>query len=116
MNSAIIKTGYTASVVVGLVLWSLAALVTDKKEPWDSESYWTLYYPLSLILSIGLGFAFPERVWRWALTLQLMQIVIMLFTTDSYTLLPLGLIFLAVLALPGILCASLGAVLRRRFG
>ena len=104
---------HVPSGMVGLALWTMTALVTGKGEPWDASTYWTVSYPLAIFGSAVLGFLFPERAWRWAATLMLMQFVVMVAMGSGLGLLPLGLIVLAVLAAPAALAAVLAAKLRR---
>jgi hypothetical protein len=104
---------HVLSGVAGLALWAMTAVVTGKREPWDANTYWTVSYPLAIFGSAVLGFLFPQRAWRWAATLMLMQFVVMITMGSGLGLWPLGLIVLAVLATPAALAAVLAAKLRR---
>ena len=104
---------HVLSGMAGLALWAVTAAVTGKREPWDAGTYWTVSYPLAIFGSAVLGFLFPERAWRWAATLMLMQFVVMVAMGSGLGLLPLGLIVLAVLAAPAALAAVLTAKLRQ---
>jgi len=99
-----------SAIVLGLALWTAAALLGHRAEPWDAPSYWTIAYPAAAILAGALGFAFPQRPWRWALVLMFMQLPVMIAGGSDFSLLPMGLILMAALALPGIglayLCAG----------
>lgn len=99
--------------VAGLALWTITAAVTGKREAWDTDIYWTVSYPLAVIGSAALGFLFPERPWRWAVMLMLMQFVVMIAMGSGLGLWPLGLIVLAVLAAPAAFAGVLAARLRR---
>jgi hypothetical protein len=103
---------HVLSGMAGLALWTMTAVVTGKREPWDADTYWTVSYPLAVIGSV-LGFLFPERAWRWAAVLILMQFVVMIAMGSGLGLWPLSLIVLAVLAAPAALAAVLAARLRR---
>lgn len=105
--------GWAIALGTGLILWSAASYVAGGGEPWDSGTYWTGAYPLAVIMAAALGFAFPERSWRWALGIMLAQLPVMLATGSGFGLLPLGFVLLGVLSLPAILTAKLGAWLRR---
>lgn len=104
---------YAAAAFLGLVLWTGTALLGKRIEPWDSPHYWTLAYPAAMVLCGGLGLVFPERPWRWALTLMFMQLFVMIAGGSGFSLLPMGLVLMAVLALPGIGLAYLCAWARR---
>ena len=104
---------HVLSGMAGLALWAATATVTGKREPWDAGIYWTVSYPLAIFGSAVLGFLFPERAWRWAATLMLMQFVVMIAMGSGLGLWPLGLIVLAVLAAPAAFAGVLAARLRR---
>lgn len=93
-------------------MWVVTTVVSGRNEAWDSPLYWAVAYPLALASSFSLGYFAPERPWRWALTLMLVQPVVMVLMTGGGSMLPLGLALFAILALPGVWLARLGA--RRR--
>ena len=104
---------HVLSGMTGLALWTMTAIATGKREPWDAETYWTVSYPLAVFGSAILGFLFPERAWRWAAMLMLMQFVVMIAMGSGLGLWPLSLIVLAVLTAPAALAGVLAARLRR---
>ena len=106
--------GYGSAVVLGLLLWTMAAALGKRAEPWDAPDYWTLTYPAAIALSGALGFAFPERAWRWPLALMFMQLPVMIAGGSDFSLLPMGLILMAVLALPGLGLAQVCAWARAK--
>ncbi len=98
------------AVVLGATLWLTTAALSGKREAWDSAMYWLLAYPISLLACAYLGYANPERPWRWALVLFEAQLIAMCFRNGELGgLLPLGIVLFAILALPGVLVASLAA-------
>jgi peptidoglycan/LPS O-acetylase OafA/YrhL len=102
--------------VAGVVLWIAASVMSGKREAWDADIYWTVAYPVALALCGLLGIVWPRKPWRWALALFLFQFVGMAIRNGELGgLWPLGLILLAVLSLPGMLVAQLGARFRSRF-
>ena len=105
---------YLFAAAGGLALWSATALLGGRTEPWDNGSYWTISYPLALIGAAMLGYVFPSRPWRWALVLVYSQVLVMLAAGSGFGLLPLGLVLLAILCLPALALAGLGAHLRLR--
>lgn len=97
----------------GALLWLGTALVSGRSEAWDSPLYWSVAYPLCLLLAGVLAYFEPVRPWRWALAVMLVQPFVMLLTSgSSLSLLPLGLFLFAILALPPIAVAQ--AVAKRR--
>src|SRR2546423_1275816 len=103
---------HLTSIMLGLALWTVAAMLGKHAEPWDAPGYWTIAYPAAIALSGLLGYLFPERPWRWAALLMLMQLAVMFMGGSDFSLLPLGLVLLAVLTLPAAALASLCARLR----
>ncbi len=103
---------YALAIAAGAALWLATSLATGKAEAWDSSVYWSVAYPVAIALSGALGFAFPHRPWRWAFAVMLSQAAVMMFGGAGLGLLPLGLVLLAALSLPGIVLASLAARLR----
>lgn len=99
---------------VGAALWIAIAAAGATNEPWDAPIYWGVGYPAALALAGTLGFAWPDTAKAQALVLFAMQLPVMLANGAGFSLLPLGIIAIAVLALPAILVAVLAARLRRR--
>jgi hypothetical protein len=98
--------------ISGLLFWSMAVVASGRREPWDSDAYWTLYLPLAVLLAFAFGMLFPDRAWRWALVVIFMQLPVMLAGGSGMGLLPLGIVLLLILSLPAILAAMLGAGMR----
>jgi len=88
---------------------------SGRREAWDSPLYWSAAYPLCIALAALLAYAAPERPWRWAFAVMLVQPVVMVLTSGGdFGLLPLGLFLFAILALPPIVAARLCSSLRLR--
>ena len=103
------------AVAIGMVLWWGASLLSGRREAWDGPVYWTLAYPLALAACAGLGYARPERPWRWALLLFEGQFVAMCVRNGELgNLWPLGMAVFTVVALPGVAAAQVAARLRMR--
>ena len=102
------------SILAGLLLWSAAAHVSEKREPWDSELYWTLFYPLAVLLSGIFRAVFAQRPWRWALCVIFAQLAVMAASGSGFGLLPLGAVMLAILSVPAVGAALLAARFFRR--
>lgn len=119
MNKNVNKTAITLIYAIALIggagLWIAASVISGRSEAWDSLLYWNVAYPLAIALAGILGYMAPEKPWRWALAVMLVQPVVMMITTStSFSLLPLGLILFAVLALPAIVIAGLGSYMKIR--
>lgn len=103
---------YTLSITTGLLVWVAAAHIGQEREPWDSELYWTLFYPLAVLICGILGAVFPERPWRWAICVIFSQLLVM--AGAGLGLLPLGAVMLAILSVPAAGAAMLAGKLFRR--
>ena len=98
------------SAVIGFALWFGTSVLTGKREPWDASAYWAVAYPLALVACALLGYASPERPWRWVLALFAGQFIAMCVRNGELGgLWPLGLALFGILALPGILAAKVAA-------
>lgn len=102
MNDRTVKIAYMLAIIGGAVLWQATAMISGKAEAWDASSYWTVTYPLSIILSGWLGYQFPEKPWRWGFSVMFGQAGMMILSNSDYSLLPLGLILFSLLALPAV--------------
>lgn len=107
------RLAYTVALVSSTVLWTATSALSGRREPWDWGGYWTVSYPIALLLAGVLGSLFPQRPWRWALVVIFSQMIVMLIGGSGLGLLPLGLVLLGVLSLPAIVAAKLGARMRR---
>ena len=107
------RTIYLIAGLLGAAIWQTTAIVSGRREAWDSTLYWTLAYPACLVIVGVLGYIAPARPWRWALVLMLAQAVTLAVFASSFGLLPLGMILFGVLAIPPAIVASMGAALRK---
>jgi peptidoglycan/LPS O-acetylase OafA/YrhL len=106
----------TIAAVAGMVLWISASFISGKKEAWDAGVYWTVAYPVAIVLSGLLGLFYPKGAWRWPLALFVFQFVGMVVRSGELgNLWPLGLLLFVVLSVPGILAAMGATWLRARF-
>ncbi len=110
------RLAYGIAIVAGTALWLTASAIGGKAEPWDSSIYWTVAYPVAIVLAGFLGYVFPQRPWRWAVVVIFMQAAVMVIAGSGFGLLPLGLILLTVLSLPAVALAWLAAKVRLRRG
>ena len=108
MNRSSTAVPYTIAVAAGALLWAVGSAVSDRREAWDSGTYWTIFYPAAITASAILAYLFPERPWRWCLALFAAQFVTMVvLAREIGSLAPLGLVLFGILALPAIGAAKL---------
>lgn len=109
-------SAYSVAAVVGAAGWLGISQITQRREAWDSDLYFSVFFPLAAAVIAILAFLAPERPWRWAFTPFAAQAIVMTLQDPSASLLPLGLIMFGILGAVCMIPANLGAALRRRLG
>ncbi|MBY0545254.1 MAG: hypothetical protein K2Q14_06890 [Gammaproteobacteria bacterium] len=112
MNDRAVKIAFTLALIGGAVLWQATATISGKTEAWDAPSYWSVTYPLSILLAGCFGYQFPEKPWRWGFSIMFGQAGMMMLFSSSFGLLPLGLILFGLLGLPAAAFAQIVARIR----
>lgn len=106
-------TRAAAAFGVGAIYWWAAAEIGAVAEPWDAPHYWTVAYPLSLLLAVIIGAISRPAAWLQGAVLILAQGAVVIARAAPGPLWPVGLLFLIVLTVPGAIAAALGARLTR---
>ncbi|WP_431300774.1 hypothetical protein [Tabrizicola sp. BL-A-41-H6] len=111
-------TALFVPLALGTLLWSGIGLAAFPRELWDVAEFWTVW-PAAIVLTGVCGFVWPGHALRHAgLAFGALPVVMLatgLATGSSFSLLPLGLVAMAALALPGaILAAATGWLARQR--
>lgn len=106
--------GYGVAAVAGCVLWILAVTIGDRDEAWDSPVYWTVSYPLAIVIAGAIAWRLPEKPWRWGAAIMFSQAAVLAITSGGFGLLPLGLVLFAFLAIPPIALGYVTSGIRRR--
>ncbi|MBD0316771.1 MAG: hypothetical protein ICV75_08775 [Nitrospiraceae bacterium] len=107
---------YGTAFVSGILIWVLVSILSGRREAWDSDLYFTLGIPVLCLVAGVLGFAEPQRPWRWGLVPVSGQCTWMLLTQGVGNLFPLGLLVFGPFAIPPVITARLGAAIARRMG
>lgn len=100
---------YPIAILCGAASWVLVALASGRKEAWDSGLYFSAGIPALCLLSLVLGFLQPQRPWRWGALPFAGQFAAMLLMQGPGSLLPLGIVVFAVLSIPAVITARIGA-------
>ncbi|MDF0645832.1 MAG: hypothetical protein P0111_17530 [Nitrospira sp.] len=105
---------YGVAIAAGMIVWMLVVSFSGRLEAWDSELYFSVGIPAVCLVACILGYVEPERPWRWGIVPLIGQASWMLLSQGAGNLLPLGLVMFAILSIPSILAARLGATLANR--
>lgn len=84
-------------------------LVTGRNEAWDDGSYYVLGIPIMCLVAFRLGYRFPLKSWRWALSMAGGQTLGALVGGSSLSLLPFAVIFMVIISTPQFIAAAYGA-------
>ncbi len=84
------------------------------REAWDSEQYWTIGLPAMLAVAFVGGFIARAQPWVIGYAPFAGQAVGMAVESGEFGLLPLGMILMGVVGLPGVGLAFLGMRLGKR--
>ena len=86
--------------LMGGLYWQLVCQIAGVAEPWDAAGYWTLWYPVSLLLSGIAGWLRKSHGWYAGALLTFAQLPIRWINNDTDVLWPVALLFLGLLAVP----------------
>lgn len=115
MNRSNGHVPYVLAIAAGAIIWAVGSAVSDRREAWDSGSYWMIFYPAAIATCGFLGYLYPERPWRWCIALFAAQFVTMaLLSGEIGNLAPLGLIMFGILSLPAIGVAKVTSGMGRK--
>ena len=87
--------------------WQYICYVSAVGEPWDADAYWTIWYPVSLVLSALAGFLLRSRWGLAGIIVTGAQLPVMWMNNGTGPLLMVGLIMLCGLSIPAGLVAML---------
>jgi hypothetical protein len=106
---------YLIATLCGAAIWILVTLASGRKEAWDSSLYISAGIPAVCLLAFALGFFEPQRSWRWGVLPFVGQFASMLAMEGPGNLLPLGIVAFAVLSIPAIVAARVGALIATKW-
>jgi hypothetical protein len=100
---------YVASFIAGLAICLSIALISGRKESWDAPIYFTIGIPAMCVVIFIISYRFPQRAWRWALSMAVGQSVAMVLGGGSASLWPLAIIAMTVVSLPQFIVARVAS-------
>ncbi len=105
---------YAATAICGLVVYLAVTVATGKNEAWDSAAYYVIGMPLMCAAAFVIGYLFPVKPWRWALSMACGQAIGASLHGSSLGLLPFAMIFMAIISVPQLVAAVIGSRLSRK--
>jgi hypothetical protein len=98
---------YAVSFITGLAICLFITLTSGRREAWDSPEYFTIGIPTMCLVMFVISYRFPQRAWRWALSMAIGQSVAMVLGGGSASLWPLAMIAMTIVSLPQFIVAMI---------
>ena len=105
---------FAVSALGGFLVCLVMSMATGRKEAWDSGVYFSVGIPVMCALMFAISHRFPDRAWRWTLSMAVGQAIAMLSAGNSLSLWPLSLVAMTVLSVPQFLAGSIASTLARK--
>jgi hypothetical protein len=105
---------YVISFIAGLVICLAITVTSGRKEAWDAPIYFTIGIPAMCVVIFALAYFFPQRAWRWALSMAIGQSVAMVMGGGSASLWPLAIIAMTVVSLPQFIVAMVASRIAKK--
>ena len=99
---------HLAAGAAGFIVASGVALASGIPVAWATPMYFWLGWPLMATVIYLLARAYPERAWRWTLSMMLGQVFSSIFFGGG-ALVPVAMAYVTVLSIPQFLAGALGA-------
>lgn len=114
--SAVRRVAVVAALLVaGCAYWQAVCAMAGVREPWDAARYWSIWYPVALLLGAVAALPLGRRDWWAGVLIVFAQAPVMLANGAAGPLLLVGLLFLSLLAVPAAAVSALaGWLIRRR--
>ncbi|GEM_PF-1201263 len=105
---------YVISFIAGLAICLFITVTSGRKEAWDAPAYFTVGIPMMCLVIFALGYWFPHRAWRWALSMALGQSVAIVMGGGSASLWPLAIIAMTVVSVPQFIVAMVASGIAKK--
>ena len=103
------------AVGLGLASWVVTGAVVGKREAWDDPAWFMYALPALFVSLVLLGFFFPRNSSLYGPLAMSGQTVALLFSAKGgLSLLPVGLVLMAIMSIPFVLAGLIGALIRTR--
>src|SRR5262245_29065762 len=108
-SSAVPWTWVASAAGVGVAVEVAISLGSNRRESWDSDIYWTIGLPAMVVGAFLCALAGRRSAVLTGYAPFAGQLVTMVVRTGGGSMLPLGVIFIAVIGLSGVTAAAVGA-------
>lgn len=100
----------------GMLVWIIISQMTDRKEAWDSDLFWSIGVPLMFVIN-GIGaFLDPRRIAvKGIVSVALQPIAMIIMAGEIGSLFPLGLILFGFMGFFYSIGGVIGAFLKKQF-
>lgn len=105
---------YGVSFIAGLAICLFITLTSGRNEAWDAPAYFTIGIPAMCLVIFAIAYFFPQRAWRWALSMAIGQSVAMVLSGGSASLWPLAIIAMTVVSLPQFIVAMIASRIAKK--
>jgi hypothetical protein len=92
----------------GFIVAAGVALATDVPAAWATPMYFIVGWPVMCIVIYLMARTYPERAWRWTLSMMLGQVFSSLFFGGG-AFLPVAMVYVTLLSVPQFYAGTLGA-------
>jgi phosphatidylserine synthase len=105
---------FGVSVLGGLLVCLAVSMATGRREAWDSGAYFYVGIPIMCAVIFVVGYRFPDRPWRWTMSMAAGQAFALVMAGNSLSLWPLSLVAMSVLSVPQFVVGSWASKLAMR--
>lgn len=99
---------HLAAFAAGFIVAAGIAQLSDSQIAWATPGYFMLGWPLMCIVVYMLARAYPQRPWRWTLSMMLGQVFSSIFFGGG-ALVPVAMAYVTVLSVPQFYAGAMGA-------
>lgn len=97
---------FGVSALGGLLVCLAVSMVTGRREAWDSGAYFSVGIPIMCAVIFVIAYRFPDRPWRWAMSMAAGQALALAMAGNSLSLWPLSLVAMTILSVPQFIVGS----------
>jgi hypothetical protein len=100
---------YLISFFAGSAINLSIALSAGRTEAWDSNVYYWLGIPLLSLTVFFISRQFPQRPWRWTISMAMGQVFSAILAGADSALGPIAMVFIIIVSVPQFLAGAAGA-------